>query len=72
MDLIRNGFQQPHRLLNAYVQHFTGFSITDANEFVNEEEEDSLPMFSEYKLDFSKLKRSEFLLFISDKGSHIT
>jgi len=57
-ELIRDGFRRPHRLLNAYVQHFTGFSITDAAEYVENEDEAPLPSFSQYKLDFSKLQKS--------------
>jgi len=59
-ELIRDGFRHPHRLLNAYVQHFTGFSITDAAECVENEDEAPLPSFSQYKLDFSKLQKSRF------------
>jgi len=59
-ELIRDGFRQPHRLLNAYVRHFTGFSITDAAECVENEDEAPLPSFSQYKLDFSKLQKSRF------------
>jgi hypothetical protein len=33
-ELIRNGFKRPHGLLNAYIQHFTDFNITDALIFV--------------------------------------
>ncbi|KAF9446423.1 hypothetical protein P691DRAFT_627847, partial [Macrolepiota fuliginosa MF-IS2] len=62
VELIRNGFQRPHRLLNAYVRHFTEFSITDACGYVDAEARDSLPMFSQYKLDFSKLKKNSDML----------
>ncbi|KAF5349975.1 hypothetical protein D9756_009205 [Leucocoprinus leucothites] len=61
-ELICNGFQQPHRLLNAYVQHFTGFSITDADDCVESEDRDPLPSFSQYKLDFSKLQKNGDML----------
>ncbi|KXN84651.1 hypothetical protein AN958_12029 [Leucoagaricus sp. SymC.cos] len=43
VELILNGFQQPHRLLNAYVE---------------QEAQDPLPKFSQYKLDFSKIKNN--------------
>lgn len=59
-ELIRNGFRQPHRLLNAYVQHFTKFSISDADKYVEHEEQQDLPKLSQYRLDFSKLRESEF------------
>lgn len=57
-ELLRNGFRRPHGLLNAYVEHFTNFNVTDAITFVEEEGTDSLPVLSQYKLDFSKLKKS--------------
>lgn len=57
-ELLINGFKRPHGLLNAYVQHFTGFNVTDASKFVNAEGSDALPLLSQYKLDFSKLKKS--------------
>jgi hypothetical protein len=60
-ELIYSGFQQPHRLLNAFVKYFTGFSITDAPKYVEMEEEIRPPNFSQYKIDFSKLQRSASL-----------
>ena len=57
-ELLINGFKRPHGLLNAYVQHFTGFNVTDASTFVKAEGSDALPLLSQYKLDFSKLKKS--------------
>ena len=57
-ELLINGFKRPHGLLNAYIQHFTGFNVTDASTFVKEEGSDALPLLSQYKLDFSKLKKS--------------
>lgn len=59
-ELLLNGFKRPHGLLNAYVQHFTNFIVTDAPSFVKNEGRDSLPVFTQYKLDFSKLKKSTF------------
>lgn len=60
-ELLLNGFKQPHGLLNAYVQHFTNFTVTDALRFVQNEGTEALPIMSQYRLDFSKLKRSESL-----------
>ena len=57
-ELLINGFKRPHGLLNAYVQYFTGFNITDASTFVEAEGSEALPLLSQYKLDFSKLKKS--------------
>jgi hypothetical protein len=59
-ELIRNDFQKPHRLLNAYIEHFTGFSITDANKYVTLEDQSGMPNFSPHRLDFSKLEKSVF------------
>ena len=65
-ELLINGFKRPHGLLNAYVQHFTGFNVTDASTFVEAESSDALPLLSQYKLDFSKLKKSPSIdLFFS-------
>ncbi|XP_006457031.1 hypothetical protein AGABI2DRAFT_122905 [Agaricus bisporus var. bisporus H97] len=61
-ELIRNGFRQPHRLLNAYVQHFTKFSISDADKYVEHEEQQDLPKLSQYRLDFSKLRENTDML----------
>jgi len=57
-ELILNGLRRPHGLLNAYVEHFTSFKVTDAPLFVASEGLDALPILSQYKLDFSKLKKS--------------
>ena len=57
-ELLINGFKRPHGLLNAYVQHFTDFNVTDASTFVKAEGSDPLPLLSQYRLDFSKLKKS--------------
>ena len=64
-ELIVNGFRRCHGLLNAYVEHFTHFSVTDAQSFVEAEGSDALPNLSQYKLDFSKLKKSEVSFFFS-------
>ncbi|KAF8901314.1 hypothetical protein CPB84DRAFT_1777551, partial [Gymnopilus junonius] len=52
-ELLSNGFRRPHGLLNAYVQHFTNFSAEGA---------DPLPVLSQYRLDFSKLKKNSDML----------
>jgi hypothetical protein len=57
-ELLLDGFKRPHGLLNAYVEHFTNFKATDAVSLVNSEGQDALPVLSQYKLDFSKLKKS--------------
>ena len=57
-ELLLNGFKRPHGLLNAYIQHFTNFNVTDASHLVKLEGSESLPTFSQYRLDFSKLKKS--------------
>ncbi|KAF8152550.1 hypothetical protein B0H34DRAFT_663642 [Crassisporium funariophilum] len=61
-ELLVNGFKRPHGLLNAYVQHFTDFKLTDAPLLVKAEGSDPLPVFSQYKLDFSKLKKNSDML----------
>ena len=68
-ELLLNGFKRPHGLLNAYVQHFTDFAVTDAPQFAQNEGMEALPIMSQYRLDFSKLKRSTYLLakvFVSE------
>lgn len=57
-ELLLNGFKRPHGLLNAYIQHFTNFTVTDAPHLIKMEGSETLPTFSQYRLDFSKLKRS--------------
>lgn len=64
MILLQNGLRQPHRLLNAYVEHITDFSITDASKFVKGEQEWLLPEISGYRLDFSNLKESQLPSFL--------
>ncbi|KAF9482872.1 hypothetical protein BDN70DRAFT_379948 [Pholiota conissans] len=61
-ELLLNGFKRPHGLLNAYVQHFTSFHITDAPHFVEDEGLEPLPVLSQYRLDFSKLKKNNDML----------
>ncbi|KIJ99806.1 hypothetical protein K443DRAFT_8140 [Laccaria amethystina LaAM-08-1] len=62
-ELIVNGFRRCHGLLNAYVEHFTHFNVTDAQSFVEAEKgSDALPNLSQYKLDFSKLKKNSDML----------
>ncbi|KDR71862.1 hypothetical protein GALMADRAFT_281689 [Galerina marginata CBS 339.88] len=61
-ELLLNGFRRPHGLLNAYVQHFTNFSVTDASLFTSAEGVDPLPVLSQYRLDFSKLKKNSDML----------
>ncbi|KAF9552856.1 hypothetical protein CPC08DRAFT_822630 [Agrocybe pediades] len=61
-ELLLNGFSRPHGLLNAYIQHFTDFSVTDGTLLIKQESTDSLPVLSQYKLDFSKLKKNSDML----------
>ncbi|KAF6752402.1 hypothetical protein DFP72DRAFT_904796, partial [Ephemerocybe angulata] len=56
-ELLLNGFEQPHALLNAYVHHFSGFTVTDGADFI-EPQTEPLPVLSQYKLDFSKLNKT--------------
>jgi hypothetical protein len=49
-------FKQPHALLNAYIHHFSGFSVTDGLSYI-EVQQEPLPVLSHYKLDFSKLNK---------------
>ncbi|KAJ3505936.1 hypothetical protein NLJ89_g7152 [Agrocybe chaxingu] len=70
-ELLQNGFKRPHGLLKAYVEHFTNFKITDAMSLVTLEGLDALPVLSQYKLDFSKLKKnSDMLTTIHQLTSH--
>ncbi|CAA7263844.1 unnamed protein product [Cyclocybe aegerita] len=70
-ELLQNGFKRPHGLLNAYVEHFTNFKITDAVSLVASESLDALPVLSQYKLDFSKLKKNgDMLTTIHQLTSH--
>lgn len=68
-ELLVDGFKRPHGLLNAYVQHFTNFNVTDAPFFIKAEGSDPLPLLSQYRLDFSKLKKST--RYLAD-SSHLT
>ncbi|KJA20635.1 hypothetical protein HYPSUDRAFT_141950 [Hypholoma sublateritium FD-334 SS-4] len=61
-ELLLNGFKRPHGLLNAYIQHFTNFAVTDALRLVQNEGTEALPIMSQYRLDFSKLKRNSDML----------
>ncbi|KAJ2918891.1 hypothetical protein MD484_g1487, partial [Candolleomyces efflorescens] len=63
-ELLLNGFRQPHSLLNAYILHFSGFKVTDSQEYVKQEQQDNLPVLSHYRLDFSKLKKSNAHYFM--------
>ena len=66
-----DGFRRPHTLLNAYILHFSGFRVTDGQHFVDEEHECPLPVFSQYRLDFSKLKkRNDMLVTIHQLSTH--
>jgi hypothetical protein len=70
-ELLINGFKRPHGLLNAYVQHFTGFNVTDASTFVKAEGSDALPLLSQYKLDFSKAEeKSVNVLYMACKRTN--
>jgi len=67
-ELILNGLRRPHGLLNTYVEHFTSFKVTDAPLFVASEGLDALPILSQYKLDFSKLKKSTSYLLNAEQS----
>lgn len=70
-ELLRDGFKRPHGLLNAYVEHFSSFKVTDATSFVNSEGQGPLPVLSQYKLDFHKLKKSELMAAVlTIKSTH--
>ncbi|KAF9522898.1 hypothetical protein CPB83DRAFT_776352 [Crepidotus variabilis] len=70
-ELVFNGLRRPHGLLNAYIQHFTHFNVTDAASFVLEEDTTPLPVLSLYKPDFEKLKKnSDMLSTIHHLTSH--
>ncbi|KAH9475550.1 hypothetical protein JR316_0012665 [Psilocybe cubensis] len=70
-ELLLNGLKRPHGLLNAYVQHFANFNVTDASMFVKQEGKEALPVLSQYKLDFSKLKKnSDMLTTIQQLTTH--
>ena len=55
-ELLIDGFKQPHALLNVYIHHFSGFSVTDGLSYI-EPQQEPLPVLSQYKLDFSKLNK---------------
>lgn len=57
-ELIDNGFQKPHTLLNTYIEHFTDFKPTDAQKFIEAEDSAPISISSRYKLDFHKLTKS--------------
>ncbi|PPR06272.1 hypothetical protein CVT24_000891 [Panaeolus cyanescens] len=70
-ELIMNGFRRPHGLLNAYVNYFTDYTITDAAPFLKSEGSSPLPILSKYRWDFSKLKKnSDMLSTIHQLTSH--
>ncbi|KAH6904037.1 hypothetical protein BKA70DRAFT_1299336 [Coprinopsis sp. MPI-PUGE-AT-0042] len=70
-EVIADRFRRPHSLLNAYIRHFSGFKVTDAQQFVDEEPCLPLPVFSQVKIDFSKLrKNSEMLSTIHQLTTH--
>ena len=60
-ELLNNGFQRPHSLLNSYITAFTQFTPTDAFDFTVAEGPDVIPISSRYTLDFHKLNKSSFL-----------
>ncbi|KAF5378063.1 hypothetical protein D9615_007518 [Tricholomella constricta] len=57
-ELLKNGFQRPHALLNAYIEYFTDFKPTDAQDFVLAEGQGPISISSRYKLDFHKLTKT--------------
>lgn len=61
-ELICNKFRQPHTLLRDYVRHITGgVTISDAVEYVeNEGRQSEMRTFSQGRLEFFELKKSEF------------
>ncbi|RDB22393.1 hypothetical protein Hypma_010467 [Hypsizygus marmoreus] len=70
-ELLANGFQRPHTLLNTYIEYFTEFSPTDAPEFVKAEGPGPIAISSRYKLDFSKLiKNGDMITTIHQMTTH--
>ncbi|GLB43053.1 putative expressed protein [Lyophyllum shimeji] len=57
-ELLNNDFQRPHTLLNTYIEHFTDFRPTDAQDFVDAEGPAPVSISSRYKLDFHKLTKN--------------
>ncbi|TFK68933.1 hypothetical protein BDN72DRAFT_768678 [Pluteus cervinus] len=58
--LLENGFRKPHTLLNRYIHHFTQFSPTDGQPFVQEEEKD--PDKTELKIPSELLENNQRML----------
>ncbi|KAG6827376.1 hypothetical protein H0H92_012050 [Tricholoma furcatifolium] len=67
-ELLDNGFQNPHRLLNKYIEFFTDFMPTDAQQFVDAEGS-AVSISSRYRLDFRKLTKSPAMI---DKVHELT
>lgn len=66
-QLLRSSFQSPHKILNAYVEGFSGFCPTDGLQFVDKEAfinaENMIPHLT---LDFSKFKNGTYnIVYIS-------
>ncbi|KAG5652567.1 hypothetical protein H0H81_004576 [Sphagnurus paluster] len=70
-ELLESGFQRPHTLLNTYIEHFTDFRPTDAQDFVRVEPSGPISISSRYKLDFHKLtKNTDMITTIHQITTH--
>ena len=50
--ILEVGYQSPHRTINSYVERFTAFRPTDADDWTKQETEHSdLPVFSTLNFD---------------------
>lgn len=67
--LLFDGFKRPHGLLNAYVEHFSSFKLTDAVGFIDSKGQDTFPVRLPNKIDFGKLKKSESYRRIQNEAS---
>ncbi|KAG6908568.1 hypothetical protein DXG01_004126 [Tephrocybe rancida] len=61
-ELLDNHFRGPHTVLNKYIEFFTDFTPTDAQEFVDEEDASDISISSRYRLDFHKLTKNPDML----------
>ena len=62
-ELLVNGFQQPHGLLNEYIKDFSLFTVTDAPSFLRQEPPDATLAIDRPRVDFSKLIKSKSIHF---------
>ncbi|KAG6826257.1 hypothetical protein H0H87_007591, partial [Tephrocybe sp. NHM501043] len=60
-ELLDNRFRSPHTLLNRYIELFTDFTPTDAQDYVNSEKT-GVSISSRYRLDFHKFNKNPDML----------